>query len=96
MRIQYTHNLKHTEVTMSHNYNLEAPKKATNLSINSDLLKQAREFKINLSSAFEKALAELVKQRQEEQWLKSNQKAINTYNKFVDDNGVFSKNSRSF
>ena len=77
-------------------YNIRAPKKATNLSINSDLLKQARELKINLSSEFEKTLADIVKNRQEEKWLTSNKKAINAYNEFIDKNGVFSKNTRSF
>ena len=81
---------------MHNTYNIRAPKKATNLSINSDLLKQARDLKINLSSAFESALADLVRKRQEEKWAMANKEAISSYNEFVDKNGVFSKNSRSF
>jgi len=38
-----------------------ASKKATNLSIRSDLLYEAKALKINLSQAFETHLAELVK-----------------------------------
>ncbi len=81
---------------MQNLYNIKAPKKATNLSINSDLLKKARELKINLSSAFEAGLAELVKAKQKENWIASNKDAIATYNDYVEKNGVFSKNSRSF
>ncbi len=37
-------------------YDSEAPKKATNLSLNSDLLKRSRELNINLSATLEQAL----------------------------------------
>ncbi len=39
-----------------------APKKSTNLSINSDLLRQAKERHINLSQALELRLAELLRE----------------------------------
>ena len=39
-------------------FDSEAPKKATNLSINSDLLSKARAMKINLSATLERALQE--------------------------------------
>ena len=81
---------------MENIYNIKAPKKATNLSINSDLLKKAKDLKINLSSAFEKALVEIVRRKQEENWRQANADAINVYNQFVEDNGVFSQTSRSF
>ena len=35
-------------------YDLEAPKKATNLSINSDLLKKAKALDINLSAPLDR------------------------------------------
>jgi antitoxin CcdA len=73
-----------------------APKKATNLSINSDLLSKAKKMKINLSAIFENALTELIKEKQKEQWLLSNKASIKEYNKHVDNNGVFGKNIRSF
>ena len=37
-------------------FDLEAPKKATNLSVNSDLLKKSRALDINLSATLEQAL----------------------------------------
>jgi antitoxin CcdA len=50
-------------------YNQQAPKKPTNLSINTDLLKQAREFDLNLSAVLEQALIERLTQKQRKRWL---------------------------
>lgn len=77
-------------------YDNQAPKKATNLSINSDLLNKARALDINLSAALEQALAQLLKQRQQEQWLQDNQEAIAAYNQDVEKHGVFGDTLRSF
>ena len=74
----------------------KAPKRAANLSVNSDLLKRAKELKINLSATFEKALTEVIKAKQRANWKKANEEAINAYNKHVEDNGVFSSGLRSF
>jgi len=47
-------------------FDLKAPKQAVNLSINSDMLRQAREMKINLSKTLEKTLAQLVREERAE------------------------------
>ncbi len=77
-------------------YDLNAPKRATNLSINSDLLKKARALEINLSAALEQALVEQIRAKQREDWKRQNQEAIEAYNNHVDDHGVFSDGLRSF
>jgi len=77
-------------------YDPQAPKKATNLSLNSDLLKQARELDVNLSAVLEEALADVVKERLGQRWLEQNREAIETYNQHVEENGVFSDGLRSF
>jgi antitoxin CcdA len=77
-------------------YNIEAPKKATNLSINSDLLKKAKSYNINLSKSFETYLNELVREKAEEAWKKENLQAIESFNQRVEKQGVFSDNLRSF
>lgn len=77
-------------------YDQAAPKKPTNLSINSDLLKKARDMEINLSAALEQALTHQLKMKQAQQWLDENNSAIAAYNKSVDDSGVFSDGLRSF
>ena len=77
-------------------YNLRAPKKATNLSVNSDLLRRAREFDVNLSAVLETALEETLKARMREQWLAENREAIRAYNEYVKAHGVFGDELRSF
>ena len=54
---------------MTQIYNHSAPKKPTNLSINSSLLEKARSLKLNLSATLEAALAEEVRKAEREQWL---------------------------
>ena len=77
-------------------YDYQAPKKATNLSINSDLLKKAKSYNINLSKSFESYLNELVKQKAEEAWREENTQAIEAFNKRVERQGVISDGLRSF
>ncbi len=77
-------------------YNPHAPKRATNLSVNGDLLSKAKALDINLSATLEQALAEALKKKQREQWLTENRKAINAYNEHVEAHGVFSDDLRSF
>jgi len=67
-----------------------APKKATNLSVNSDLLKKARGLEINLSATLESALALQVRKAAREEWLSENEEAINSLNDLAENNGLFS------
>ncbi len=71
-------------------YDVDAPKKATNLSVNSDLLKKSRSLRINLSATLEQALALQVKSAAREAWLKENKRAIDELNELADKNGLFS------
>ena len=73
-----------------------AAKKPTNLSVNSDLLRLAKECGINLSAALEQALAERVRLAKQQQWLAENQESIAAYNDHVEKHGVFSDSQRSF
>lgn len=77
-------------------YNAQVPKRATNLSINADLLSKARELGINLSATLEQALTEAIRQRARDQWVAENHAAIEAYNEHVDMRGVFSDGLRSF
>jgi len=77
-------------------YDLTAPKKATNVSINVDLLQQAKALGINLSRTLEERLAELVRERQRQIWLRENSEAIDAYNSRVAQDGVFSDGRRRF
>ena len=77
-------------------YDTNAPKKATNLSINSDLLKKTRSININLSATLELALREELAKSEAEQWKKENKKAIKAYNEFVETHGCFGDEFRGF
>lgn len=75
---------------------LNPPKKSTNLSINSELLRQARELKINLSQLLESSLIELLREEKGASWREDNREAIEEYNRRVAAGGVFSDGLRRF
>lgn len=77
-------------------YDIHAPKKATNLSLNSDLLKKARDLKVNLSATLEQALRDKLKSVEAEKWKKENKAAIAAYNEFVAENGCIADEYRNF
>jgi len=73
-----------------------APKKATNLSINSDLLRQAKERRINISQALELRLAEMLREENSRRWKEENREAIEDYNRRIEAHGTFSDGLRRF
>ena len=77
-------------------YDTEAPKKSTNLSINSDLLTQAKQNNINLSKALEQRLVEMLLEGKRCKWREKNKEAIDVYNHRVETSGVFSDHLRNF
>lgn len=77
-------------------YDTTAAKKATNCTVNSDLLARAKEMNINLSATLETALAEVVAETERRQWLEENEAVINHYNKQVRKYGLFSDGLRTF
>jgi antitoxin CcdA len=81
---------------MSAAFDIHAPKKPANVSINSDLLAKAKELKINLSATLEASLADLVAARQRELWVSENKAAIDAYNQLVDERGALGDELRSF
>lgn len=74
----------------------DARKKATNVTVNSDLLAKARDLGINLSASLEAALVEELRRRHAQQWLAENRAAIDAYNDDVGSRGAFSDGLRGF
>jgi antitoxin CcdA len=70
-------------------HHASAAKKAVNLSINTDLLRQAREVNVNLSKALEERLAEILKEERARRWQEENREAIEAHNRFVEKHGLF-------
>ncbi len=78
------------------NHSRTAMKRATNVSIRSDLLEAARAYGINLSATLESALTDRLRQARQEKWLEENREAILAYNEHVEEHGVFSDGVRKF
>jgi antitoxin CcdA len=76
------------DMTMQPMYDYEAPKKPTNLSLNSDLLKRSRALNINLSATLDESETEKCKCK--------NKNAIQAYNEFVEQHGCFIDEFREF
>ncbi len=71
-------------------------KRATNLSVDEELLTEAKALNINLSQTLEDALRQLIRHKQSEQWKVDNRKALDSFDEHIDRNGVFSDKLRSF
>jgi len=77
-------------------YDANAPKKPVNLSINSDLLNEAKSLKINLSATLEAALLNELKAARRDLWLAENKEAIKACNKLAESHGLFADKHRVF
>ena len=93
MRIETAHI---TDAMTATHFNPAAPKKSANLSINADLLQQAKKLNINLSQTLEQHLTDIVREAQRSQWLQENQSALEEYNRRIEANGTFSDGLRRF
>jgi antitoxin CcdA len=65
-----------------------APKKATNVSLPADMVEEAKRLGINMSQACEAGLFEQVRNAQKEEWKRENREAIESWNKWVAENGM--------
>lgn len=72
------------------------PKRATNISIRSDLLAAAREAGVNLSATLERALTEELAATKRQKWREENRESIQIYNEHVEKHGTFSDDVRDF
>ncbi|MDA8231156.1 MAG: type II toxin-antitoxin system CcdA family antitoxin [Magnetospirillum sp.] len=74
----------------------KAPKRAVNVSVNEDLLAQARALGINLSQTLEGRLADLVREAKAKAWAEENAEAIQSYRRYVAMRGIWSDGLRTF
>ncbi|MGV3569164.1 MAG: type II toxin-antitoxin system CcdA family antitoxin [Ramlibacter sp.] len=74
----------------------DAPKKATNLSLNAKVLEMARELGMNVSQTVDALLAEEVKRRWWERWNQDNREAIATANERIAREGLALAKYRTF
>ena len=75
---------------------MSASKKAVNVSIDAELLREARDRNINLSATLERALTASLNQSRRDRWLAENKRVIKAYNDDVDEHGAFADRLRRF
>lgn len=73
-----------------------ASRKAANLSLDSELLAQARELDINLSRAAENGIARAVKAERKRRELEENAEAIRAHNEYFARHGLALEKYRMF
>ncbi len=71
-------------------------RKPTNLSLDSELLKEAKALGINVSRSAEAGIAAAVKLHKKEKWLKENGRALASSNSYVEANGLPLARHRQF
>ena len=74
----------------------KAPKKATNLSLNSKVLETAKELGMNISQTVDALLADEVRRRYWEKWRDDNKEAFTAYNERVAKEGIWGAKYRTF
>ncbi|AWI59698.1 hypothetical protein AB395_00004074 [Sinorhizobium fredii CCBAU 45436] len=75
-------------IFMGANMKRTIARRPTNLSLDGDLLSQARDLKINVSRAAEEGIAQAVRAEQERLWRVENAKSIADANDFVEKRGL--------
>lgn len=88
--------MRYTAREASPVYDVTAPKRAANVTVNADLLQRARALELNLSQVFERALIDAVRAGIRERWLRENREAIDAYNLHVEQHGCFGDRLRAF
>ena len=75
---------------------VNATKKATNITLSSDILAEAKALGINISQSCDPFLRELVRSERERRWQQDNADFIAAYNQTVADDGLPLDSLRSF
>ena len=79
-----------------HHESSSAPKTATNVSLNAELLDEAKKLGVNVSRACERGLALQIAEIRARRWLDENREAIDSSNAFVEKHGLPLAKHRQF
>ncbi|MBX9453502.1 MAG: type II toxin-antitoxin system CcdA family antitoxin [Mesorhizobium sp.] len=76
----------------------EAPsiRKAANLSIDAHVLAEAKALSVNISRAAEAGISDAVRQEKERRWKEENRGALESWNRWVEENGIPLSEYRQF
>ena len=69
---------------------VKRPKRAVNLTIDAELLAEAKAAGTNLSALLEQALQEELKERRWQKWREDNREATESMNRYVETHGLLS------
>lgn len=73
-----------------------ARRHATNLSLDQELVAEARALDLNLSRIVEDRLREAVKEERTRRWLEENREGFEAFARFVEKSGIFNEEDREW
>ena len=65
-----------------------ARKRAVNVSLPAELVEEAKAFGTNVSAVLERALEAEHRERRRQEWQRRNRRAIENWNRWIEDNGL--------
>ena len=71
-------------------YNENAPRRAVNLTANSDLIQRVRSEKGNLSGLLEGSMITFLAERELMRWKEDNKASFDSYNRMIEERGTLS------
>lgn len=71
-------------------------RRATNISLDPDLIDQARALDINVSRACERGLVRQIAETRAKRWREENAEAIESWNRYVEEHGLPFSEYRTF
>jgi antitoxin CcdA len=72
------------------------PKRAANVSIDAEILAEAKAMKINLSQTLEEELRKRVQDERVRRFQEEHREAFEAHNRFIEEHGIWSKKYRSW
>jgi len=72
------------------------PKRATNVTVDAEILAEAKAMKINLSQTLEDELRKRVQDERVRRFQEEHREAFESYNRFIEKNGIWSKKYRKW
>jgi len=91
LRLLIFHNITHVHAYV---FKSRAPKKPVNLSINSELLAEAKRLKLNLSATLEQTLEKEIRTTLRKKLLADNKAGIEACNELAENYGLFADKRR--
>jgi antitoxin CcdA len=71
-------------------------RRATNLSLDADLVAEARALELNLSRIVEERLRAVVQEERARRWLEENRAGLAAFERFVERHGIFNEGDREW